>query len=257
MIYIILIGGYKKKKNMKEIQKLPVEHYLQLIKNNEHFSFSRFGDGEVLCMFHEDWFAKGNHRWNTDGCYYLEEIVEPMKQIFKNQYDYYHCFLDCSFDLEGETFKKFLDETCPNMQFYHGEVWQSLAFSGKIADLTTVLSEKNPCFIGGKHIENVKYIDGIQNFDFIEVPVKDSFKEFDKIFNSILDKHKNGKRMFCFSAGYTTKILIDQLFPLIGKDSFMIDFGSVFDPFCGNLSRSGHVEAGFKHFQPYTKMKLL
>ena len=79
---------------MKDIIDLPVEHYLEKIRNNQPFSLSRFGDGEVLCMFHNGWLHE-----NCDGSKFSDDLVEPMKQIFRNQYPYYHCLLDCSFDL--------------------------------------------------------------------------------------------------------------------------------------------------------------
>lgn len=240
---------------MIDIIKLPPEHYLQLIRNNKPFSFSRFGDGEALCMFHSELKS------NCDGSYFLDELIEPMKQIFKNQYDYYHCLLYCSFTktelLVGDQFKDFIEETCPNMQFFLGEVWQELSFNNRILELTNAISDHRPCFIGGKHIKNVKFINGFKEIDFIEIPSVDAFKEFDKVLISIQKKYNDGCRMFCFCAGYSTKIWIDKLFPVIGHNTFMIDFGSVFDPYCGKLSRNGHRLVGFEKWQPFTKLKLV
>jgi hypothetical protein len=237
---------------MKEINKLPAEYYLQLIRNNKPFSFSRFGDGEVLCMFPDKKIKK-----NTDGSYFDDDLIEPMKKIFHNQYDYYHCLLMCSFLVNKNEFTKFIDETCPNMQFYWGEFWQGLSFAGKILEVIECLNMHKLCFIGSKHLENIKYIRGISEFDFIEVPSVNAFKNFNEIVSSIKQKYKQGKRMFCFSAGYSTKIIIDTLFPVIGKDAFMIDFGSVFDPYCGKLSRSNMIRVGFEQFQKFTDFKLM
>jgi hypothetical protein len=63
--------------------------------------------------------------------------------------------------------------------------------------------------------------------------------------------------MFLFSAGYTTKVIIDTLFPYVGEDVFMIDMGSLFDPYLGILSRDGQKYRGFEFYQPHTKLKLL
>ena len=235
---------------MREIIKLPVEYYLSKIEGNEPFSFSRFGDGEALCMF------QNNLKENCDGSRFLPELKEPMMQIFKNQYPYYHCLLNCSFDLNGDKFRKFLEETCPNMDFYDGEIWQKLSFDGRITELIKVINPYNPCFIGGKHIEKVKYMHELYSMRFIETPTKDSFLQYDKIINDVISMYRNGCRMFLFSTGYTTKILIDNLFPYIGHSSFLIDVGSLFDPYCGKLSRSGMVNAGKSKFQYATGLKL-
>ena len=238
------------------IVKLPYSVYIDMIKANKPFSFSRFGDGEILCCFHSDWLHK-----NCDGSKFSDELIEPMKDIFRNRYDYFHCLLACSFDpsLKKETdqFYAFINEVCPKLPFFDGDIWQDMSFSGNIEILTNVLSPYNPCFIGGKHLtDNIALLKGLGIVNTITIPSVDSFSKFDEILNQIMDCYDQGLRMFCFSAGFTTKPLIDYLFHIIGHDSFLIDFGSVFDPYCGKLSRSGMVAAGFGKFQPYTNLKL-
>jgi hypothetical protein len=234
---------------------LPVEYYLDLIRENKPFSLSRFGDGEILCMFHVNFMKQ-----NCDGSRFIDELIEPMKQIFRNQYKYFHCLLDCSFDpvlrKSNVPFRKFIEATCPQMPFFNGEIWQAISFSGRITELTNVLAPYNPCFIGAEHIEKLVYIDGFEKMMLIEIPQVDAFYQCDSIYESILKTYAEGQHMFCFCAGYTTKILIDRLFPVIGHDAFMIDFGSVFDPYCGVLSRSGMINHGFELFQPFTSYKL-
>lgn len=236
---------------MKETIHHPAEFYLQLIKDNKPFQLSRFGDGEALCMFHNGWLHE-----NCDGSKFLDSLIEPMKQIFRNQYPYYHCLLDCSFDLSGNEFRQFLEETCPEMPFYDGEIWQHLSFSDRILELIDAISPHNPIFIGGKHLQKICYMKGAKYNYFIEVPEIDSFKSSEKTKARIKELYNLGHRFFGFMAGYSTKIWIDQIFPEM-SDAFMIDFGSVFDPYCGKLSRDGMKFAGFSKFQPFTSLKLV
>lgn len=237
---------------MKEIIKLPAEFYLERIRENKPFTLARFGDGEVLCMqLAPHWLKE-----NCDGSKFLPELVEPMRQIFRNQYPYYHCLLDCSFDLNGEYFKKFIEETCPDMPFYDGEIWQHLSFSDRIVELTTSIAPYNPVFVGGKHLLEVQHMNGIGNIENIITNSKDAFKQFNEIVETVLESHSEGSRFFAFSCGFASKPIIDTLFPYIGHDSFLIDFGSVFDPYCGILSRGGMKFAGKAKFQPYTSYKL-
>ena len=237
---------------MIAIKRLPPEHYLQLIRENKPFSFSRFGDGEVLCMFHDARVPQ-----NCDGSLFLMDLIAPMMQIFSNQYDYYHCLLDCSFDWSGDSFREFINKTCSEMPFYDGEIWQEMSFNGRITELVETISLYEPVFVGGSHLKNVTYIKGVKN-NSVHLPVPDinAFIDINRILSDIADLFVSGKRMFCFSAGYTTKIIIDTLYPVIGEEAFMIDMGSVFDPYCGKLSRSGMKSTGFEYFKPFTKMKL-
>jgi len=232
---------------------LPVEHYLKKIDNNEPFSFVRIGDGEILNIFPLHWLHV-----NCDGSAFLPELKIPMMQIFKNQYPYYHCLLDCSFDLNGDLFRDFLEETCPDMDFYNGEIWQEMIADGRIEELISIVSAKHkPVFIGGSHFQNIHLLKGFINSPIhMEIPNKDSFKQVDNIIQEISDLFLQGQRMFLFSAGYTTKIIIDTLHPFIGSDAFMLDLGSCFDPFLGILSRDGMKHRGFEFYQPYTNLKL-
>jgi hypothetical protein len=238
---------------VKPIIKLPAEHYLQLIKDNKPFSLSRFGDGDALCMqLATHWLKE-----NCDGSKFLPELIEPMKQIFRNQYPYYHCLLDCSFDLNGQHFRNFLEQTCPDMDFYDGEIWQHLSFSGRITELITAMAKHKPCFIGGEHIKRISSMKGLDEHAIMVIPNRDAFLSFHSIYDEIMRLHDdNGIRFFAFSAGYSTKPLIDTLFPYIGNDSFLIDFGSVFDPYCGVLSRDGMKFKGLAYFQQFTDYEL-
>ena len=239
---------------MKDKINLPVEYYLGLIAENKPFSFSRFGDGENLCMHPNGWL-----KVNCDGSAFLPEIKEPMKDIFRHKYDYYHCLLDCSFDLNGDKFKEFIEETCPDMDFYNGEVFQEMVGNGRIEELIQIVSLMHqPVFVGGSHFKNIHMLKGfVEQPIHVEVPNKDSFLSINSIMYDISRLFLEGHRMFLFSAGYTTKIIIDQLFPYIGDEAFLIDMGSLFDPFLGILNRDGQKARGFEFYQPHTNLKMI
>lgn len=237
---------------MKEIIDFPAEHYLELIKHNKPFSLCRYGDGEILSMA----LAPHPLKQNCDGSRFVPELINPMRQIFLNNYDYYHCALDCTFNENGDDFKQFIEDICPDMQFYNGEWLQHLSFDGRIRELIDAIAPYNPCFVGGSHINKVKYMIGMNGMRFVETPTRDSYYQFEQIFTQCMNMHLAGCRMFLFSCGYTSKILIDTLFPYIHESSFLIDCGSVFDPYCGKLSRDGMKYYGFSKFQPYTNLLL-
>ena len=54
------------------------------------------------------------------------------------------------------------------------------------------------------------------------------------------DKYE--KPVFGFSASMATNVMIDELYPIVGDKCWMIDFGSIWDPFIGNMIRSHHLK---------------
>jgi hypothetical protein len=238
------------------VQNLSIDHYLSLIKDNKPFSFSRFGDGEVLTMFNADFFKGPNWHYGD----WVFKCGEDLKRIFQNGYDYYHCMLYGTFwshgPHTGEEFKQFLIETCPNLSLYNGEIWADASTDDNIEQITTAISNYNPVFIGGKHLKNIRHINGICDMSLIVVDDLNAYDQIDFVKSEIIKKIENGNRMFCFSAAVASKVIIDDLFPIYGDKCFFIDFGSVWDPYCGKLSRSGMVLKGFDYFQKYTSYKL-
>jgi hypothetical protein len=236
---------------------LTSDYFIDLIKNNKPFSFARYGDGEMILMFNYKSVA-------GRGIGDLVKSIEPMKQIFRNHYDYFHAKLRCMFHAHSlkcfgvdiNEVCKFMFETCPDMPFYDGEIWQDLSFGGKIKELTSVLNPHKPVFIGGTHLINIQYLDGIADMELITVHDRKAWDDFENIKNQIRQKIESGKKMFCFSMGYGGKIIIDELYLEVKNKCFMIDFGSLWDPYCGVLSREGMKQAGFQKFQPFTKYKL-
>jgi len=48
--------------------------------------------------------------------------------------------------------------------------------------------------------------------------------------------------VFGLSASMATNVIVDELYDVIGDRCTMIDFGSIWDPFVGVMSRSYHRE---------------
>lgn len=245
---------------MKEIVRLPFEHYLKLIKDNKPFFLSRYGDGEVIAMFNPDFFKEKKFE-HLDVSWHVD-YGEKLKSILMNFNDgYYHCFLNGTLWSHGvhpgEKFIEFLNSNCEEAVFYDGEIWQNASGEGKISQLIDAINPYDPVFIGGKHLGNLKYVNGMsEKMQHIVIEDYTAYYQHDYIVDEIMKKYESGSRMFCSSASAPGKIIIDELYPIIGKESFMIDFGSLWDPYCGILSRAGMRATGFGFYQSYTKMKL-
>jgi len=76
---------------------------------------------------------------------------------------------------------------------------------------------------------------------FISVPPKNAYGSYQSIADAIRLAHKKlgDDVVYSFSTGPTSEMLIQDLFPEMPKN-FLIDFGSLWDIFCGHRSRGYH-----------------
>lgn len=242
-----------------KIEKIPIDYFLECINNNITFSVSRFGDGEIICMFNPNYWKNPNGTTKYNYGDWIYTCGESLKKIIINNYDYYHCFNWADFKSDrfnegphrGIECFNFLEEN--NIDIVYEGDWQSY----DITKITNSINKYKPVFIGGKHLSNIQYINNITNMELIEINDINAYNDKDIIINNIMNKFDNGSRMFCFSASIVGKIIIDELYPIIGDKCFLIDFGSLWDPYCGKLSRSNMRMNGFQKYQPFTKMKLI
>ena len=91
-------------------------------------------------------------------------------------------------------------------------------------------------FIGPPFLQKIS--DRLPLVGFVKVRRRDCYQDFKGIYKAIL-KQKT-PAVFCFSAGPTTKVLISKLFPVLRERNFLIDFGSLWDVYCGVTSRRYH-----------------
>ena len=77
--------------------------------------------------------------------------------------------------------------------------------------------------------------------DFIEVPEIDCYLEKENIKKEIKKLTKKYKKpIFGFSASMATNVIVDELYDKLGDKCWMIDFGSIWEPYIGKVSRSYH-----------------
>ncbi len=233
---------------MKDVVKKPAEDYLAMLHAGEPFAYARYGDGEILCMF------PSHMKQNCDGSRFLPELVEPMKDIFRSHYPYYHALVDAagfeSIASQAAAFHAFLYEVWPDARFYDGEVWQHLAFGGRIAELTKALTSRPFALVGGPHLSTAHRIIGMRPFWHIETPEQDAFLSIDKIMGTCRAAYNEGITVFGFATGFASKVLIHRLWPDL-NGATLVDLGSVLDPFCGKLSRSGMVRQGAEWYKEF------
>lgn len=199
------------------------EDLIRKIKNDEHFSFVRFGDGEIDCILNAD-----DKKTNCDGVVYQKEIQEELKTCLKSELSQESKIiwgLQSLGDRLYPQFKELYPKPWTNSDIIHNQ-----NANGGLHELFDALKDKNVLLIGGGHLWPLAKEQGWSHFI---VPKRDAFDFLRK--NSY--SKFNGIQIYLYSCGLAAELEIL-------RDTFVytthIDIGSAFDPYVGVNSRSYH-----------------
>lgn len=216
---------------LAEIKKYPIEYYMDKIKNNEHFKFSRYGDAEW--MFY---FKKGHANSDAiDGCKivrnetdYNESISSLLAETIDNPKEsnsYFYALQNMSLRVFGNRI--------PKLNWHNADVFHYASIRNELLPFLQLLREKNLVFIGGQYLRNIETL--LPYNHFIEVPEKNCYVEKDRILRDIRDYGKPA--IYIFQCSVLSSILI---YELDIPESTLLDLGSLLDPLVGRLNRSYH-----------------
>jgi hypothetical protein len=205
------------------------DYFHNKIKNNEHFKYSRFNDGELIAI-------SGNNPngSNCDGHKYFPDMSIELKNILLN-YKYSENYLLESFDHWYNTSlitKNVLDnlkQLNPELTFLHTD-WIRISHeqeSSKFFNLLDLLKTKNLVIIGADYLLNLKKF---FNFTFIEIPLKNCYLQKNQVIDQIKRNNETlNNNYYLFSASMPTKIMIDTFKE--DNENTYLDWGSVWDSF--------------------------
>ena len=218
---------------MLDINFLDLDYYIDKINNVENFSFSRWGDGEWFCTI-------GVQGQNCDKHQYTPNLQEGLFKALKQDKPYYKAI----WDSEHGQIKNILHIIQPFMvlndikpKWVNAGIWEDAVLIGGIDRLVEALEGRNLVIVSNNTLRdlNIKYV------DFIEVPKINCFEDKDRIKSDMISMSKKyDDVVFAMSSSMATNVIIDELYDEIGDECSMIDFGSIWDPFVGKLTRSYH-----------------
>jgi hypothetical protein len=206
-------------------------YYVAMLKAGKPFSFSRFGDGEWNAIL-------GVQGENCDGHQYFPELGAKLRASLLKKGDYIYALQPRAIRSQRKGLQEFLLQNHIAWKWHNADVFHDANKQGKLLSLVSCLRSMNVVIIGPAVLRGLKE-KVFQYADFIEIPPKNCFLATEDIRKSILQTaDKNKKTVYAFSASMATKVLIHELFPLIGADSWLIDFGSLWDIYVGRKSRN-------------------
>jgi len=218
-----------------KIKNLPLSQYVDFLKNNRYFSFVRYGDGE--------WSALLETSGKID--FYETQLLSPesnrdMREALIQNFNSSGIIFGIqkyAVRIMGERIERFLKENNLEISWVDSDIFHHASIDGTIFPLIEEMRKKKVVVVGPKFLE--KLPDRTFNIiRFIEVPGNNAYSKKDEIMKAILEIHQELKEdiVYSFSTGFLSKILILNLYRKM-PNNFLIDFGSVWDVFCGNKSR--------------------
>jgi hypothetical protein len=111
---------------------------------------------------------------------------------------------------------------------------------GTLYPLIEQLRKMELIIVGPPWLEGLKKV--FPSMKFVYVRPKNCFTTYQDMRSGIVGALKTCKApvVVSFSAGPTTKVLIDSLHDEVGDGCYLIDFGSLWDIYVGKQSRSYH-----------------
>jgi hypothetical protein len=213
------------------------------IKSGNPISFSRWADGELCSVLG----SRVNQK-NCDGHTFFPEMGRQLEHIITSRPSYRLGFIDLDrLMYAGKTGPKparqvlapFLTKhNLYNYPWYSAEVFHRAVIADNLSLLIPAVNQRNVIIVGPDHL---KLLEVVNYNHYVAVPNKDCFLAVDSIYKNvvkILDAYKTHNFLVSISASMPSCILVDRLYKSHGKFHSFIDFGAVWDPFVGVLSRA-------------------
>ena len=234
---------------MLTFQKRTMYDYIDLMQQGEYFTLGKFGDGELYALFKSLGWMPKNYLGsvNADRHQYFQTLGEAIHNTFLNEKGYPKLCGEDWYTGKGNgshtslLFKKYVNlYDIRSIQLHNADIEDSFydcAEKGRLQDLKNQLEKMNFVMVSESRKRNLN----IKYADFVEIPAVDCWLKKDQIISDILDVYeKYDDVIFGLSAGMPTLPIQDQLYPIIGKNCWMISFGSIWDPYVNVRSRGYH-----------------
>lgn len=214
--------------------------HLKRLQNEEYYSFVRYGDGEWEALFRDSGDSRGHGKYKL-----TPWSKKAMNDALAKYYTEKDLFFGCQASrakLMNQQSRDFLQRhKLLKINWIYSDAFHTPSKQGKLFPLIREMRKHKIIFIGPKFLRRspeklFKYI------DFIEIPEGVGWFSKTTPKEILLRKKKFGNGiLYSFSAGIGTNILIPNLHRQM-QGNFLIDFGSLWDPFCGRNSRNYMME---------------
>lgn len=210
------------------LRSLGLKWYLERIEADQYFSFVRFGNGEFDGMFSTaERTGSGSQDLTVKGL--SGDLYESIQFNSKN----YLRALQSPGYLRRVGLWPRVEKEFRRLNFVTGDVFHRASGNGNLFPLIPYLQVADVGLIGPKHLEGIY---GDLNVKWhVVVDDTDCYVHLEDYLAAIRSHPR--VKIYSFSAGPAAKVMIRRMHRVYTKFSFLIDFGSLWDVYCGVPSR--------------------
>jgi len=218
------------------VKPLSIRQFVHRIETEPGFSFARISDGGFFCIL-------GKKGINCDGSPYSRKQADALIAMMRDN-GITHGIT--SIALHATRATQWLQENNLDVDWYDADVMNKASDQGELWPFIECLKKRRSLIVGASHLSKLK---GFPIGYHIECHPTHAFEEVDELEAEICFRvQKYAPDTILLSAGQgASPTLVSRLHAYYPRLT-IIDTGSLFDPYVGTLSRSGHKRLGFEGF---------
>jgi hypothetical protein len=211
-----------------------LQYYVERIRNNQPFTFSRYGDGE--------WSAILNDRRLRTGSDSHSLKVPSMQKALRHSLRYAPRKRNYIVAMRGtvrmhDAADEWVNRCAPGLRWHDCTVLYKASKNGHLYPFIKAIRESHlPKIVIGP--TRLRKLNGkvFKLAAFVEIPVRDCWGEHRRIIEQVLNFGKPA--IITITAGPPAKVFAWWLYKEIGEHSFIIDVGSLWDIYSGKRTRA-------------------
>lgn len=212
-----------------ELNQLHMSSLINKMENNEYFTLSRHKDGEFYAIF--EYLQIHKRRYcNCDKHIYYKDMGKALLETLVYPRDYIYGMQPLVFRNMIDEVSDLFDKYKIDLKWYASDIFHHAVRDGQLFPFIDYLNKMRVVIIGPERIKPIKEL--LTNVEFVTIPSKNCWLEREKIVGDIL-KISADNTVYLFSSSMPTAVFIHQLYPMIGKKSWLIDFGSIWECLLG------------------------
>lgn len=219
------------------VNPLPLNWFVNRLRDSEPFTFARYGDGEWLTILGFYGIT------NSNGCTFTKALSDDMRAALARHNDYHHAILKIArrkrevpyqgnqHPYGGSVIDKWLKDNEIALDWYNGDVLLEESLEGKLFPLIEQIREKRVLYVGNHRLKglNMRGIGFFPYTAYIEPPPQNAHEVIDDILYDVYRAIRKYKIDFIgWSSGLAAKVMIDEVYMRFPEVT-QIDFGSMFD----------------------------
>lgn len=232
---------------MPEILKKPLSFYVELILKGQPYSFARYGDGEWASALGK----RKRPQKNCDGHIFFQEMRDDLRGVLRclrddpETYDYMLGMQNMAMRMWGKQINEFLRRYgLQDRSWHNADVFHHASRKKQLGPLIEALKQRSVVLVGPAHLGTLDKVFGYN--EIVKVPRQNCYLQLDAILTATRKAINRCPKpvVVSISASMPAEIIIHRLYRTHGRHAFLIDFGSVFDPYVGVASRKYHQGIG-------------